>query len=82
MYGTMYGMVKTTIYVPEELKSLLERTARREGRSQAEIIREALEQVLSRRRGAVPRIPLTGRGLGDPMAAERVDEMLRGFGRE
>jgi hypothetical protein len=32
----MYGMRKSTVYVPEELKQSLERTAASEGRSEAE----------------------------------------------
>ena len=39
----MAPWVKTTIYLPEELKQALERTtAAIEGRSEAEVIREAL----------------------------------------
>ncbi|WP_448569608.1 ribbon-helix-helix domain-containing protein [Thermus sp.] len=41
-------MVKTTLYLPQELKRLLEMRARQEGRSQAELIREAIERYLSR----------------------------------
>ena len=76
----MYGMRKTTVYLPDELKAALERTARREKLSEAAIIRDAIRAALARRTGATPRIPLTGHGLGDPSAAERVDELLRGFG--
>ena len=41
MYGTMYGMtVKTTVYLPDDLKRALEVEAAASGRSEAEIIRE------------------------------------------
>jgi predicted transcriptional regulator len=42
-------MEKTTIYLPGELQRLLAAAARSEGRSQAEIIRSALEAYLSKR---------------------------------
>ena len=43
MYGTMYGMtVKTTVYLPDDLKRALEVEAAVSGRSEAEIIREAI----------------------------------------
>lgn len=76
----MYGMRKTTVYLPEDLKRSLERIARQEGRSEAELIREALADAVERRRPPRPRIPISSRGLGDPTAAERVDDLLAGFG--
>ena len=76
----MYGMEKTTVYLPEELKAALERAAREEGRSEAEILREALQARVGGRAPVRPRIPLTGRGLGDPTLAERTEELLSGFG--
>lgn len=79
MYGTMYGMRKTTVYLPDELKRALERRAAELGRSEAELIRDALAHELDRARPP-PRIPLTGEPLGDPTAAERVDELLADFG--
>jgi metal-responsive CopG/Arc/MetJ family transcriptional regulator len=41
-------MKKTTLYLPQRLKRLLEMRARQEGRSQAELVQEALERYLSR----------------------------------
>jgi hypothetical protein len=76
----MYGMVKTTLYLPEELKASLERKARNEQRSEAEIIREAIRRAVEESYPP-PRIPLMARGLGDPTASERVDELLSDFGR-
>lgn len=79
-YGTMYGMRKTTVYLPDDLKAALERLAESEQRSEAEIIREALRSAVSNRGSPPPRIPLTQVGLGDPTIAERTDELLEGFG--
>ena len=76
----MYGMMKTTVYLPEDLKASLARVAAEEGRSEAEIIREAINAAMNSRRSARPRLPLVPRGLGDPQAAERTDELLDGFG--
>lgn len=76
----MYGMVKTTVYLPEDLKASLERLAAEQGRSEAEIIREAIRGVVGDGPPPKPRVPLVPRALGDPAAAERVDELLDGFG--
>jgi Arc/MetJ-type ribon-helix-helix transcriptional regulator len=75
-------MVKTTVYLPEDLKAALERVAAEEQRSEAELIRESLRKAVGERQRPKPRIPLTGEALGDPTAAERVDELLAGFGRK
>ena len=77
----MYGMTKTTVYLPEDLKASLKRMSNEEGRSEAEIIRDAIQAVVQRRKNSRPRVPLTHQGLGDPSLAERVDELLKGFGR-
>lgn len=73
-------MLKTTLYLPEELKTALERLAAEEERSEAEIVREALQIAVDSRPSLRPRIPLVKTGLGDPTIAERVDELLSGFG--
>ncbi len=82
MYGTMYGVKRTTIYLPDELKAQLEATARSEGRTEADVIREALAEAFERKRPRRPRLPLaqpTGRQTN---WAERVDDLLEeGFGR-
>jgi hypothetical protein len=39
-------MQKTTLYLPDELQRQLQEAARRMGRSQADLIREALETFL------------------------------------
>jgi predicted transcriptional regulator len=76
----MYGMTKTTVYLPEDLKSALGRTAEARGCSEAALIREAVRRVVDEEPPR-PRIPLIERGLGDPTAARRVHELLDGFGQ-
>ena len=74
----MYGMRRTTVYLPEELKAALERAAVASGRSEADLIREGVEYVASRTDRPRPRVPLFDSG--DPTLAERADELLDGFG--
>lgn len=80
MYGTMYGMRKTTLYLPDELKAALERVAFALGQSEADLIREALREKIAAVTSVVPTVPLSASGLGDPTIAERADELLAGFG--
>ncbi len=72
----IYGMRRTTIYLPEELKAALERTATAEGRSEAEVVRSALASATAVHAYPPPRLPLFESG--DPTLAERVDEELAG----
>jgi plasmid stability protein len=75
----MYGMRRTTIYLPDELKSALERTAAARGTSEAEIVRAALLAATMEQTYPKPRIPLFDSG--DATLAERVDaELAAGFG--
>ena len=80
MYGTMYGMQKTTIYLPEHLKGELARLASCRGISEAQLIRDALSRMVESEKIAQPRIPLFASD--DPTLAERVDEALAGFGEQ
>jgi hypothetical protein len=74
-------MIKTTVYMPEELKRRIEETARRERRSEAAVIRSALDLYTRGRNRPKPRFGLFDSG--DPTLAERVDEILaEGFGRD
>lgn len=69
-------MKKTTVYLTDELKDAVKRAARRRGVSEAVVIRDSIRAAV-----AAPR-PRPQGGLfasGDPMA-ERVDELLAGFG--
>jgi hypothetical protein len=71
-------MKKTTVYLPEDLKSALGRIAAQRGRSEAELIREAVGELVKDSEPPRPRLPLFSSD--DPTLAERVDEELRGFG--
>ena len=48
-------MEKTTLYLPPELQRALREEARRSGRSQAELVREALSEYMTRRPRPRPR---------------------------
>ncbi len=75
-------MVKTTVYLPEDLKRRIEETARLERRSEAEVIRSALDVYTRGSTRRRPRLPLF-KSIGPPDLAERVDEILaQGFGRD
>ncbi len=70
---------KTTVYLPKELKQRIKAAARREGRSEAAVIRAALDLYAQPRKR--PRSGLFSSG--DPTLAERADEPLaEGFGRD
>lgn len=77
-YGTLYGMQKTTVYVPDELKRALARAAAARGCSEAELIREALRALTARAAPPRPRLPLFKSR--KPRLAERADQALAGFG--
>lgn len=64
---------KTTIYLPDELKAAVERMALSLGCSEAEVIRRAVADAVHRP------VPTAGFLDGDAIA-ERVDELLEGFG--
>ncbi len=77
----MYGMVKTTVYLPEDLKRRLANAAAARGVSEAELIRRGIEYVLPPEQPPKPRAPLFASG--DGTLAERVDDLLaEGFGRD
>jgi hypothetical protein len=77
-YGATYGMKKTTVYLPDDLKDALERASAAQGRSEAELIRQAVRDLTQGLEQPKPRLPLFSGG--DPTLAERFDEELRGFG--
>ncbi|MBA2609192.1 MAG: ribbon-helix-helix protein, CopG family [Actinobacteria bacterium] len=75
----MYGMsetVKTTLYLPTNLKRRIEDEAQRKGRSEAEVIRRVLEAGLERPR------PQGGLFSDPDLDARRVDDYLKGFGEQ
>jgi hypothetical protein len=69
----MYGMRKTTVYLPDELKQRVAETAQQERRSEADVIRSAIDRYTIRPK---PRLPLIS--LAEPIGD--VEEALRGFG--
>lgn len=74
----MYGMHRTTIYLPDDLKAALDRTAVAEGRSASDLIRDGVRLVTRSDPG--PQLDLPLFRSGDPQLAEQVDEALEGFG--
>lgn len=66
---------KTTVYLPDDLKQAVEREATRRGLSEAAVIRAAIAAAVQRPR------PRGGLFAAEPMA-ERVDELLQGFGSQ
>lgn len=74
--GTIYGVVKTTVYLDDRDAAALRRIAAETGRSQAEIIRDAIGHVT---RAAGPRRLRSagvGHGGGTPVA-RHADEIVR-----
>lgn len=65
--------VKTTVYLPDDLKRALEQEALRRGVSEAHLIRSAIQDAVVRPR---PRVGFID---GEPIA-DRVDELMAGFG--
>ena len=73
----IYGMQKTTVYIPEDVKRALGQVAAARGVSEAELIREAVRTLTSKTTPPRPRLPLFKSG--KPRLAERVDKALAGF---
>lgn len=71
-------MYKTTVYLPDDLKTELEQVASETGQSEAELIREGIRLALARHLPPMPRAGLFDSG--DPGLSERVDDLLKGFG--
>ena len=70
--------MKTTVYLPPELKRALRRVAGQRGCSEAELLREAVSRLTGEAEAPVPKLPLF-RSAG-PSIAEDVDRALEGFG--
>jgi len=71
----MVRMDKTTLYLPDELKRALRDAARRLGRAQAELIREALTEYL--RDHTRPRPQSIGAAADGRVAARDSEAWLR-----
>lgn len=71
-------MKKTTVYLPDELKFALARAAEETRRSEADLIREGIEFVVSQRDMPPPRTGILDSR--DSSLSKRVDESLAGLG--
>ena len=69
---------KTTVYLPDDLKQSLRRMAAMSGRSEAELIREAIAAQV--RLYGQPRPKGKLFTSGESLLAEQADEALAGFG--
>jgi hypothetical protein len=78
IYGRLYGMQKTTVYIPSDVKLALGKVAMARGLSEAEVIRQALRAVTAEIVPPRPRVPLFKSG--KPRLAEQIDKALAGFG--
>jgi hypothetical protein len=72
----IYGVKRTTVYLPDGLKTRLEAEAERRGVTEAEIIRLAVDKELLRR------APRGGFITDDPgeLITENLDQFMEGFG--
>jgi hypothetical protein len=82
-YVTMYGMKRTTVYFPDELKARLTAEAHRRGLTEAQIIREAVDKETRRERprgGIFSGGSLNARDIDAVVPGESQEAALRGFG--
>lgn len=75
----MYGMKRTTVYLPEELKARLEAEAQRRHITEAELIRRAVDNELHRR---APRGGFLSGGPDDGITGANLHEQMEGFGEQ
>lgn len=75
----MLKTTRTVIELPEDLKAELERVAAETGRSEAEIICEGIRLAIAQLSPPAPHAGIFDSG--DPYLAEKVDELLEGFGQ-
>jgi hypothetical protein len=76
----MASPLKTTVYLEAEAYERLKRIAHEEGRTTAELVREAVAEYAERR---APRRPPASLGIGHSGrgdVSERAEELLRGMG--
>ena len=70
--------MKTTVYLDEDLKADLARASVLTGRSQADLIRDGIEQVVREQLRVRPQMKASATGA---TVLDRVDELMGGFGR-
>jgi len=71
-------MMKTTIYLPQDLKEAVTGEATRRGMSEAEVIREAIRQLVGEQELPAPNGALFSSGQS---IADHLDDYLVGFGQ-
>ena len=81
IYGMIYGMKRTTIYLPDEMKIAIEQEAVRRGVAEAEVIRAAVGKHLSKVEPPIPRLPVFPEGFGAEIGT-RVNELLEEVGED
>lgn len=74
--GTMHGVNKTTLYLPDDLRLAVKSAAAREGVSEAEVIRRAIREAVGEGRPRPTGALFTS---GNPIARD-TDRYLQGFG--
>ncbi len=72
-------MHKTTVYLPDDLKADLVRTAADTGHSEADLIRQGVRLAIAQHLPPTPHFGIFDSG--DPHLSERVDDLLEGFGK-
>jgi predicted transcriptional regulator len=70
-------MVKTSVYLDDELKHDLERVVELTGRSQADLIRDGISQIIQDHLSKRPRMKAR---FHDASIAGRTEELMEGFG--
>ena len=82
-YGTIYGVKRTTIYLTDVQKQELELLSERTTRTESDLIREGLDQVLDTHR-LTRRKPGALFTLSDPVLddPDRAEQALEGFGED
>lgn len=73
-------MIKTTVYLPRELKRALSRTARNRGMSEAALLREAVIRIVADPAPQTPSVPLFRSN--QPSIADAIDDGLDDYGTD
>ncbi|MGH7467423.1 MAG: CopG family transcriptional regulator [Longimicrobiales bacterium] len=80
IYGNHMESIKTTVYLPAAEYRRLQALARAEGRSTAELIREAVAEYAGRRAGQKRPRSLGAFRSGRKTIAEKAEHLLEGLG--
>jgi predicted transcriptional regulator len=76
IYGTLHGVTKTTVYLDSDTVLALRQMAETQGRSQAELIRDALQNYTRAAKRPLPR-GLGKYDSGEIHGAEHAKDFLR-----